>query len=175
MHTHARTCACVHVCVHVQMEDFVSWHKSIFQEQVTRIPVWCTFTYLHDMMLCWFQTTTVENYNMHTHAHTYMHTCVHTHTHRCTVEPVTKGHNKNGTMHSKFQLRNLTIFFLFNERTNNYLQKNDIEKITETKPVQWTWRFPSCNKRSGVMIRHENNRVLFFDLFVYNSSCILKK
>ena len=34
-------------------------------------------------------------------------------------EPVTKGRTKNGTMNSKFQLRNLTIISEFNERTNN--------------------------------------------------------
>ena len=39
-------------------------------------------------------------------------------------------------MHSKFQLRNLTKISEFNERTNNYFQKNDLEKITETKPVK---------------------------------------
>ena len=57
---------------------------------------------------------------------------------------VTKGHAKtNWTMHSKFQLSNLTKNSKFNERTSNYLQKMT-EKITETKPVKWTWCFPSC-------------------------------
>ena len=49
---------------------------------------------------------------------------------------VAKGHTKNGTMHSKFQLKNVTNTSEFNERTNNYFQKNYIEKITETKPVK---------------------------------------
>ena len=31
------------------------------------------------------------------------------------------------------------------------------------------------DERSAVMIGHENNRVLFFDLFVYNFRCILRK
>ena len=46
-------------------------------------------------------------------------------------EPVTKGCTKNGTMHSKFHLRNLTKISEFKERTNNYLQKNNLQKITE--------------------------------------------
>ena len=49
---------------------------------------------------------------------------------------MTKGCIKNRTMHSEFQLRNLTNISEFNERTSNYLQKADIEKITETKPVK---------------------------------------
>ena len=57
-------------------------------------------------------------------------------------EPVTKGRAKNGAMHSKFQLRNLTKISEFNERTNNCFQKNDVEKITETKSVNIC--FPSC-------------------------------
>ena len=34
------------------------------------------------------------------------------------------------------------------------------------------WKI-SCDKRSVVMIGNENSRVLFFDLFVYNSRYIL--
>ena len=42
--------------------------------------------------------------------------------------------------------------------TTNNNNKKDIEKIAETKPVNRTWHFPSCDKTS-VVIRHENNRV----------------
>ena len=50
--------------------------------------------------------------------------------------------NKKKTKH--FQLRNLTKISEFHERTINSLKRNDIEKITVTKPVKWTWHFPSC-------------------------------
>ena len=40
-------------------------------------------------------------------------------------EPVTKGRTKNGTMHTKFELRNLTKISEFNERTINSLKRND--------------------------------------------------
>ena len=54
-----------------------------------------------------------------------------------------EGYTKNGTMHWKFQVRYLSKIFEFKERRNNSFQKIDIEKITETKPVRWTWHFPS--------------------------------
>ena len=37
-------------------------------------------------------------------------------------EPVTKGRTKNGTMHTKFELRNLTKISEFIERTINSLK-----------------------------------------------------
>ena len=61
-------------------------------------------------------------------------------------EPVTKG--QNGTMHSKFELRNFSKMLLkFLNLIKEQKQKTKtkgVEKITETKLVQWTWRFPSC-------------------------------
>ena len=46
-----------------------------------------------------------------------------------TFEPVTKGRTKkNGTMHSKFQLRNWTKLSKFNERTNNYFKTKTNKK-----------------------------------------------
>ena len=54
-------------------------------------------------------------------------------------EPMTVGCTKKreGTMYSKFQLGNLTKISDFSERTNNYFKKkNDIAKITETKPIK---------------------------------------
>ena len=45
-----------------------------------------------------------------------------------TCDPVTKGCTKNGTMHSKFQLRNLTKISEFNKRTNNLKKKKKEER-----------------------------------------------
>ena len=47
------------------------------------------------------------------------------------LRPGTKGRTKTGTMHSKFQLRDLTKYFEFNETTNNYLQKKQKTKEEE--------------------------------------------
>ena len=44
---------------------------------------------------------------------------------------------KNGTLHSKFQLGNLTKISEFNDRNFYFfIFLNDIEKITKTKPVK---------------------------------------
>ena len=53
-------------------------------------------------------------------------------------EPVTKGCTKNGTINA---LKISTKISEFNERTSSYFKKkkkNDIEKITEAKPVKRT-------------------------------------
>ena len=49
----------------------------------------------------------------------------------CTWASDRRSYKKNGTMHQQFQLRNLTKSSDFNERTNNYLEKNDIEKNSD--------------------------------------------
>lgn len=41
---------------------------------------------------------------------------------------------KNGTMHSKFKLKNLIKISEFNRRTNNYFEKEEDGK--QTKPVK---------------------------------------
>ena len=46
-----------------------------------------------------------------------------------------RSYQKNVTMHSEFQLRNLTKISEFNERTNNYLKNNNNKKQQQQQKV----------------------------------------
>ena len=92
-------------------------------------------------------------------------------------EPMTKCHTKKWDNALKISTQKLNQFSEFNERTNDYFPKITWKRYLRPNLLSEHDVFPaalqkiSCNKRSFVMIGHENNKsIVFWHFFFFTRS-----